>query len=386
MRSTLRALLLACCPALVVACGENLTDPGTQPADSAQIHGTLLLSGERLSARSSLAWIPGSDLLAFATETDAGCAVKTVNVISGVVRVIDDDCQYAVEASQPWASQPYQRNLVAAPAGTALYYGVLPAGRFNLSDAVLREAEVAGGGVTTLRPLGDAALAIAPGDPVLAFRGPGDSLIVRDLASGLETAFTDALHLGASDVLVGPIAFSPNGAEVLYEVRDMGTLSRRRQRLSIADGTTQDVAVPVFTPDLFRWGPSGISVVDQVLVGEQWEYRVLDLADGRATTIGVIVYPPSPYEIFVEENGAWSDDGTRIAYWTYQCLDWEDLFDCGLWRYALFVADAQSGERERVAYSDGMGPTAFSPDGRRLVYSRSGSEGDGGSLYIVGVP
>jgi hypothetical protein len=127
-------------------------------------------------------------------------------------------------------------------------------------------------------------------------------------------------------------------------------------------------------------------VVDEVLSGEQWEYRVLDLANGSATTIGVIAYPPSPYEIFVESNGAWSDDGTRIAYWTYRCLDFEDFTDCALWRYALFVADAQSGERERVAYSDGMGPTAFSPDGRRLVYSRSGSEGDGGALYIVGVP
>jgi hypothetical protein len=385
MRSTLRALVLASCLALVVDCGENLTDPGTQPPDSAQIHGTLLLSGERLSARSSLAWIPGSDLLAFATQTDAGCAVKTVTVGSGTVRVIDDDCQYAVEASQPWASQPYQRNLVAAPAGTALYYGVLPAGRFNLSDAVLREAEVAGGGVTTLRPLGDAALAIAPSDPVLAFRGPGDSLIVRDLASGLETAFTDALQLGEFDIVVGPIAFSPDGAEVLYEVRDMSTLSRRRHRLSIAGGTTQDVTLPFGSPDLFRWDPSGISVVDEVLSGEQWEYRVLDLTDNRATTIGVIAYPPSPYEVFVGRNGAWSDDGTRIAYWTYQCLDFED-FDCLLSRHALFVADARSGAHERVAYSDGMGPTAFSPDGRRLVYYRSGTDASGGALYVVAVP
>ena len=380
MRRTLRALMLASCLALVVDCGENVTDPGAQPPDSAQIHGTLLVSGERVPSRSSLGWIPGSDALAFATQTDAGCAVKTVNVASGVVQIIDEDCQFHVDASRP-----YQRNLVVAPSGTALYYGVLPAGRFNLSDAVLREADVAGGGVTTLRPLGDGALAVAPSDPVLAFRGSGDSLIVRDLASGLETAFTDALHLGESDVLIGPIALSPNGAEVLYEVRDMSTLSRRRHRLSIADGTTQDVALPFLTPDLFRWGPSGISVVDQVLNGEQWEYRVLDLADGRATTIGVIAYPPSPYEVFVEGNGAWSDDGTRVAYWTYRCLDFED-FDCALWRYALFVADAHSGERERVAYSDGMGPTAFSPNGRRLVYSRSGTDAEGGSLYIVAVP
>jgi hypothetical protein len=70
-----------------------------------------------------------------------------------------------------------------------------------------------------------------------------------------------------------------------------------------------------------------------------------------------------------------------VAYWIARCLRWAELFDCETARYALFVADAHTGTRVRVAYTSEPGPTVFSPDGRRIVY-----QGPGGEFYLIEVP
>jgi Tol biopolymer transport system component len=80
---------------------------------------------------------------------------------------------------------------------------------------------------------------------------------------------------------------------------------------------------------------------------------------------------------------AWSRDGSRVAYWTGLCLKWTDLFDCGVARYALYVADARTGTRTRAAYVSGSaGPAVFSPDGGRIVYHNGEARG----FYVVDVP
>jgi Tol biopolymer transport system component len=86
--------------------------------------------------------------------------------------------------------------------------------------------------------------------------------------------------------------------------------------------------------------------------------------------------------MWVQGSEAWSTDGSRVAYWIGRCLQWAELFDCGIARYALYVTDTGTGTRALVAYTVGAGRAVFSPDGRRLVYHNSASR----DFYVVAVP
>jgi len=390
MRRHLLPLVVLGFSALVAAsgCGELLQPREAareiDPLDTIQTRGALLASGEW--ARGQLAWVPGTELIAFNSNPAAGVgkAIKTVDAGSGEVGVVDSDYLWTALGSL----LPH-RALVAAPDGSALYY-LVGMGAVGSYESVLRAADPIAGGMRTLRSGVEPTLAVSPDGERLAYlagRDPQnytDSLIVRDLSNGAETNYGryDRYESG------GPIVFSPDGTELLYEVRNSATLSRILYRLSLDGGTDELVSLPDRArARLIRWGASGIEVLAEISQEYPSEYHVLNLTTGGSVQVGSITRGEGePYENWVSRYAAWSMDGTRVAYWTIRCIEWAQMFDCSLTRCALFVADTRTGTRVRVAYtSDRTGPTAFSPDGTRIVY-HGAPENSSGNFYVVEVP
>ena len=364
----LRPLAVLGFSALVAACASDPQGPGIEPADTAQTRGTLLTSGEWVGYRSKLAWVPGTELVAFTASSATGdCAIKTVDAVNGATGVVDGDC-----TSLYSFVEPYFRRLVAAPDGNALYYTVV-IGEADDREYLLRVTDPVGGSTSTLRSVRwEAALAVSPDGQHLAYV-TSDSLIVRDLSSGTETHYETTYD-------PGPILFSPDGSELLYGVRDPVSLSLILSRLSLDDGADELVSLPSIDSHraharLFRWGASGIEMLADLL--SLTELHVLNLTTGESVQVGSVQWG----EHISWRDHAWSIDGTRVAYWIGRCFAVTAMFKCTLGRNALFVADTRSGTRVRVAYTAGYGPTVFSPDGTRLVYNDSD-----GDFYVIEVP
>jgi len=374
----LTPLALLTFSALVTSCGDGPVSPRIlELGDTAQTRGTLLASGES-PIYDNLAWVPGTELVAFTTLMPAGrFAIKTVDAVSGSIVVVDGDA-----VSQRLLDGPYFTSLVAAPDGSALYYTV-GIGDWRNSEWQLRRVNPRVGGTSALRSAVGPALAVSSDGQYLAYVAWGssidyDSLIVRDLKSGAERYYAD--YDGRTGT-GGPIAFSADGTALLYG--QWAPFSWPLRRLSLSDGAGATVSLPdgVFHAQLFHWGGSGIGALAEVSQQYPSDYRVFDLTTGASVQVGAIQTGQGvPLEAWVEGYEAWSADGTRVAYWIERCLRWAGFADCGVARYALFVADARTGSRVQVAYTDrGAGPTVFSPDGRRIVYHSSA----GGEFYAI---
>jgi len=369
---------------LAAACGEEPQGPDFEldSLDTCRPPGTRLASGESLPYRGAIVWVPGTDLVAYTSwsSTGGGCAIKTVDAVSGGTSVVDDDC-----SSPHGAIESYLRELVAAPDRSALYYTV---GIRDGADVewVLRAADPAGTDVVTLRSGVGSALALSPDGRRLAYRVPWDedssqSLFARDLSSGAETRHPN--NVG------DPIAFSPDGSELLYAVSDPVSLAISMHRWSLGSGADEEVPSPV-QPRAVHWGASGIEVLAGAAYGPDRlpEYRVYNLTTGGSVQVGLIRRGEGvPYEMFERGYETWSPDGTLVAYWTARCLGWGGLFDCSEESHSVVVADARRGDRVRAACTAWQGgPIAFSPDGTRLVYHSSPSSGGSGNFYVVEVP
>ena len=332
--------------------------------DKSDTRGTRLTIGQRHS-EGTLAWVPGSELVAFISSPQTGgCAIKTVNVASGSTTVIDDDC------GTHFLTEPPLRNLVVASDGSALYYSVGGAWVNGGASRNLRVADRASGEVTTLRSDVPQFLALSPDRQQLAYKSLGDStgqhdsLIVRDLSNGVEMSYGTGIG--------SPILFSPDGTELLYQGYQGSANPFTVRRLSLSDGRSEPVSLPDAGPRwLFHWDDSGLRVFSKSGI----DYHVHNLTTGDSIHVGV------DFLGTVSGGRTWSTDGTRVSYWTSDCLE-SGGFACLDWRLSLFVADTRSGSRVRVAYTKAgrVGPTVFSPDGRRIVYSLDGD------LYISEVP
>ncbi|UCG86493.1 MAG: PD40 domain-containing protein [Gemmatimonadota bacterium] len=272
----LNLLTVVSLSALVAACaGEPQGPDELEVADTLQTRGTLLTSGEPVESYSKLVWVPRTELVAFTSSSrTGGCAIKTVDATSGSTGVVDGDCVSIYQLMEP-----YFRRLVTAPDGSALYYTVglneytgSPGSEFGL-----RVGDPDDGGASALRSVRwDAPLAVSPNGRRLAYVArrasqEGHSLIVRDLAGGAETYHVD-FHEDTT-FSEGPILFSPDGSELLYEVRVRSTLRRIRHRLSLDHGGDEVVSLPSGAhAQQFRWGASGIEVL--VELGSPAEFHV----------------------------------------------------------------------------------------------------------------
>jgi len=303
--------------ALVGACGKEPQGPESlEPGDTAQTRGTLLTSGESVLPRSKLVWVPGMELVAFTSWTPTGeYAIKTVDARRGSTGLVDGDCASWTGLYETF--EPSFRRLVAAPDGSALYYTV-GIGDDESREWVLRVADPLGVSTSTLGTGVGGPLAVSPDGRQLAY----DAVIVRDLLSGADRHYQET---------GGPIAFSPDGTELLYGVLELVTLSQVH-RLSLDDGTHELVALPdgVLRTQLFHWGASGIEVLAEVFQQYPSEYYVLNLTTGGSVKVGSI--RPGERERWLGEGAAWSMDGTRVAYWTWRCLEWGAKTSRAVWR------------------------------------------------------
>ncbi len=374
-------LLVSSLAVLVGNCGSEPQGPDKIDVDDArETRGTLIASGE--SVDEGLVWVPGTQLVAFTSPELANetCAIKTVDVASGSIAVVDDDC-----VSLTVLDGTHLRSLVAEPNGTVLLY-TLGIGSPTDAEHVLRTSDPAGTERTELRGSISSALAVSPDGRRLAYRAVPESgsdavsVIVRDLVTGNETHFAD--HAG------DPIVFSPDATELLYEVRELPSLSRVLHRWSLDAGVDQVVSLPAGEARLFQWSADGIQVLAEVHDDFPAQYHVLDLFTGASVQVSLIQSGQDvPYEQLVWGHAAWSPDGTQVAYWTARCIEWAELFDCEIGRTSLYVADTRTGERARVVNtSDGSGPVAFSPDGTMLVYFSSPPAQVEGRFYLVELP
>jgi hypothetical protein len=357
--------------ALAVAC--TATEPRGYELrdfrDTLQTRGTLLCSGN-CPIYFNLVWIPGTELVAFASWLPTGGqAIVAVDVQTRQVAVLDSG------GASVQSDRPYFSWLVGA--GGILYY---------TGKDGLRIADPVRGSASTLRSGVSSPLALSSNGRYLAFVAHGDSLVVRDLASGAERYYAD---YDSSRGTGGPIVFSADDTELLCGAHVSFDFPLRR--VSLADGASKAISLPdgVLFAQLFRWGASGIEALAEDSRHYPSEYRVFNLTTGASVRVGQIQGGSNaPVEMWMSGYEAWSPDGTRVAYWSERCHEWAGMFDCSVVRYALYVADTRTGAQVRVAYtSDRAGLTVFSPDGRRIVYHTYRMyDWDADAAYLVDVP
>ncbi len=212
-------------------------------------------------------------------------------------------------------------------------------------------------------------------------------LMVRDLAAGRDRMVHDALYRDQQETwaIFGPypgFAWTPDGASIVIWGR--GKLLRvdaaggGATEIPFRAAIEQDVVEPLRFPievggdalDVknLRWprvSPDGARVVFQAL-GALW-IRDLDAPAGsrpRRLTAGTAF----------EYHPAWSPDGARIAFTT-----WDDV-EGG----RVVVAPADGGAARVVVERPGhYVEPAWSPDGREIVYRRAGADGYRGDLWTT---
>jgi hypothetical protein len=344
---------------LVVACDEAPLEPNPEnelTPDTAEVRGRLVLAGDSVDDFVTLTWIPGTESVVYsASPSTGGCAIKSVDVTTGVVNVLDDDC-----VDVPGSRNSLWRNIVVAGDGSALYYASMVGAS---AEWELRSVDLSNGVVSTLRKDMVYVLALSPDARKLSYvAGPDDSLVLRDVSTGFETVLGD---------YVFPLLFSPDGTELLYE-----ELQRQLYRLSLAGGTSQAVTLPdTLVRYAYHWDSNGL----RVLASESGAMQVRNLLGGGLVHIG----DTASFAAVQAQTTIWSVTGERVAYGIYHCLD--DVViagsECRNERVALHVADPTTSASERVAFvRPTLGSTVFSPSGDRIVYSVNGD------LYVSDVP
>jgi len=271
--------------------------------------------------------------------------------------VLDDDC-----VDVPGSRNSLWHNIVVSGDGSVLYYASRVGVDRASAEWALRSVDLSSGVVSTLRKDIVFILALSPDARNLAYvAGPNDSLVLRDVPTGVETVLGD---------FVFPLLFSPDGTELLYE-----ELQRQLYRLSLAGNTSEAVTLPdTVVRYSYHWGSHGL----KVLASESGAMQVRNLLGG-----GLILYgDTASFAAVLPQTTIWSANGERVAYGIYQCLDEfvVEGSECKNERVALYVADANAASSARVAFvRPYMGSAAFSPSGDRIVYSVNGD------LYVSDV-
>jgi hypothetical protein len=206
-----------------------------------------------------------------------------------------------------------------------------------------------------------------PDGAAAAFTVRPDSLFVYDVASGAKrfVAFPcrqiGAISSDGTRVVCG----NPGGARASLSI------------VNLNDGSTTPVTGSQDVLGWFRlvrFGPAGL----QLFYERYPEKGVADLAAGTQS----VVLRDSLATLYtgIGFRFGWSPDGTRIAYWRWQCLT--AGFGCTV-QYLLEEVDVRTTAIRRVAVvrasSEEPGTPVYSPDGTKLAFRA------GASVYVKAV-
>lgn len=335
---------------VVAACG----DPPVAPVDGEMLGVPLGYRGGAVD----LAWVPGTRLVAFrAPATDStACGVRTLDVDSGRVRSLDDDCA----ALTSFASTAL-RGLAVATGGATIAWQVGLSGIGPAGGAVRAAAPGTAAGEVRRGSRQWPAVALSPDGRSLAYAWSlADTLVVRDLATGSEVA----MGFGR------PIAFSPDGLQLAYLVSPGGV--RRRVLGDTVEFVVSVALQPGDELGPVSWSAGGLwAVVDRLNAGVRL----------RNADTGLEVLASSFEPGWRVRFPVWSADGRRMAFWEEYCPTTSVGTPCITELATLMVLERDTGRRVAIARGPAAGgPVALSPDGTEVVY------GFGGALYRGPVP
>ncbi|MGD2135857.1 MAG: hypothetical protein PVF27_06840 [Gemmatimonadales bacterium] len=347
--------------AAAVACGDG-AGPDGRPISLDEGRGTLV-SDPAEEAQGQAVWSPDGESLYYLASSGDAVHVSRAAAGGGGSTVLDLGGADLGEV----IGHRFLSFVAVAPTGDAY---VVASRDETAARGVLRVSD--GADPTWLSGVDDpVAVALAPGGEYLLY---GTNLSTNrsqvdlwsyDMASGTSTSFATG----------EPVAFSPDGAELLY-VADDGTF----QIATLASGATrpEDLGLGGSSQGAIRWTADGLQVLFSRYnfdrVGD--DYYLRDVSAGTTA----LFYQES-FDDDGNEVQAWSGEGGRMALWFQTCLE-GDVQTCESFHSALYVVGVPSGAETWVAgVRDAQVRFAsFSPDGGRVAYIISGQ------LYVSAVP
>jgi len=204
---------------------------------------------------------------------------------------------------------------------------------------------------------------------------PEDQMLQKPTA-GADVDFDDWSILGVEAVVVGQVRQTgANTYELQFQLFDP---FRRQQlvgyRMPASKGTMRraahrlaDMIYEELTgiPGVFA---TKVTYVTADRVGAETTYRLF-VADYDGENAAVIMESKDPIM-----SPAWSPDGRRIAYVSFEGS-----------RSSIFVQTLRTGNRIKVSDRPGInGAPSFSPDGRKLVITQGGRDGNL-DIYVLDV-
>lgn len=207
---------------------------------------------------------------------------------------------------------------------------------------------------------------VAPGQPVVAFIGPQNSLFL--LQRGGEPRL-----LGSG--CYGVVAFSPDESRVLCGV---GSVPSSFRVFRMDGGAAQPLDLPDEVAEeaqVIRWDAQGIQVLYSAYderFSDGWGYLLYEQASGSSRPLS-----PAYKSEFTTGKMSWSSDGRKVAYWNSFCAQSGSLFGgCRKTQAFLYVLDVATGTTTRVAVHTSSGNSrlrvAVSPTGSMVAYIVNG--------------
>ena len=346
MQRQLRLLVAVLCLAITAgSCSRDfrsvLAPDAVQPPDSL---GRLVYSSANAPLNTP-AWSGHTDAIYF-IEQEKG--LRELNLESGVVRTLDD----------------VGAHLVMAPNGRALYYrDRLPGGAGRL----LKRFDLVTGAIAVVSDTVSYSPVPSNGDGLVAYTRPGDY------------ALKVAVPLESGDEVVAPrgfpIAFSPDDREILYSKSHFLHPILNPDPLQVRDlvsGLVREVSIDVHGAPFGQpfWSERGITIPSRDQDGRLWIRRGDLVREVFASA-----------EQFDASSLSWAPGGSRLAFLTHGytrrgriLTAWViELETSRLFRVAHGLDQppprVDPGGMPAVSYGEA---TAFSPDGRSLVYTSAG--------------
>lgn len=223
------------------------------------------------------------------------------------------------------------------------------------------------GGVSTIV---DGVLALGLHTVVVASNGASLAFVPADDLATLPT-FVVFDRATASETAVRPgypMAFSPDGAEVLFNEGTPNT----EQIVDLATGDVRSAGFD-FDPEALesllavKWGDDLEALASSPELGGDetiWHLRRVGPAGGRASIFASDEEISGPF--------TFSLVGRRVAFWTSRCVNFEGLA-CVEERFTLRSVALEGGRDEVVGHADfAAGPIYYDPPGEHLAWETAG--------------